>query len=76
MYERGRPMFGAQATSRTQSVCPSSVPSSIQACWSSLHVRTAEFLGETRNSVNETHLKPQIFTRLSHPALANLFIVV
>jgi len=35
MYERGSPMFGAQATSRTQSVWPSSTPSSTQACVSS-----------------------------------------
>lgn len=32
MYERGIPMFGAQATSRTQSECPSKVSSSNHAC--------------------------------------------
>jgi hypothetical protein len=35
MYERGSPMFGAQATSRTQSAWPSSTSSSTQACVSS-----------------------------------------
>lgn len=35
MYERGSPMFGAQATSRTQSVWPSSTSSSTHACVSS-----------------------------------------
>ena len=35
MYERGSPIFGAQATSRTQSAWPSSTSSSTQACVSS-----------------------------------------
>ena len=35
MYERGSPIFGAQATSRTQSVWPSSTSSSTHACVSS-----------------------------------------
>lgn len=37
MYDRGKPMLGAQATSRTQSVCPSSVSSSTHDCCSSLY---------------------------------------
>jgi hypothetical protein len=35
MYDRGSPIFGAQATSRTQSVWPSNVSSSIHAWVSS-----------------------------------------
>lgn len=64
-------MLGTQATSRTQSMCPSSV-SSTQACWSSLYARSEPLsTGLTKKKWPEPH----ILTKLSNPALAILFTV-
>lgn len=67
MYERGNPMLGAHATSRTQSVWPLRTSSSTQVWLSSLP-RKSVMLFFTH--LERAYLKPQILTKLSQPALA------
>ena len=47
MTLRGRPIDGAQATSRTQSLCPSSF-------WSSTHCPSSSLLGRERDAIHCT----------------------
>jgi hypothetical protein len=70
IYERGSPMLGAQATSRTQSVCPFRTSSSTHVWLSSLvHYQRSSHVP----AFGTAHLNAQILTTLSHPALANRF---
>ncbi len=74
IFIRARPAAGAQATSRTQSECPSSLTSSIQWSFSSLQkLESYREIADVKFKwiVYSTYL--QILTKLSHPPDANRF---
>ena len=73
MYERGSLMFGAQATSRTQSAWPSSTSSSTQACVSSENPRILTMLSHpalANRFTSAEHGPPALGTASNEPAQA------